>query len=316
MTSSPIRSIARGLAALGVLLLTAALCVSCYNPKIADGGYLCSTQLDPSCPSGFHCVAKYCIRDGSNKVVDAGAADQPTVETNPPDAAAEKPVVEAGHDAPADVACFSPPATCTAAAGLTCDPVCQKGCGCHDKCAVVNGALACSTPFGTLGNTGDPCTVATNGADNCRPGLTCMTDGCGNRCYAYCRSDQDCPMSACNRDAGAGQKVCDVPHVTCNAIKTTPATWGCPLTNDGCYLAPTGTDVTLCDCPYVGAAGGGIGASCKLPRECDAGLVCIDPTGGNNFQCHQVCALGGATTCIGGGSCLSLNGSAKYGFCN
>ncbi|HEX4404636.1 MAG TPA: hypothetical protein VH560_07400 [Polyangia bacterium] len=317
MTSSPIRSRARGLAA--VCVLAASFGASCYNPSIKDGGYLCNTELSPSCPSGFHCDAsnKYCLRDGSNKIIDAGS-DVSTVDTHPSvDASVDKTVAEAGHDAPVDVACFSPVATCTAAAGLTCDPYCQTGCGCHDKCAVVNGALACSTPFGTLGNTGDACTIASNGADNCRPGLTCVTDGCGNRCYKYCRSDQDCPMSACNRDAGAGQKVCDVPHVTCNPIKTTPSTWGCPLTNDGCYLSPTVVDVTLCDCPNVTSpTGGGIGAPCKVSHDCYAGLVCIDPTGGNNFQCHEVCMLGAATTCIGGGSCTALNRSAKYGFCN
>jgi hypothetical protein len=310
VTSSPIRSIARSAAALFVL--AAALCASCYSPKITNGGYLCNTELDPSCPSGFHCDVdtKHCVSGR----VDA-SADRPTVETNPPDAPVDAPVVEAGHDAPPDLACFQPPTGCTGAAGLTCDPVCQKGCGCHQKCAVINGALACTTPFGPFGAVGDACTIATDGSDNCKPGLTCMVDGCGNRCYAYCRSDQDCPMSVCNRDAGAGQKVCDVLHLSCNPIKTTPATWGCPLMNDGCYLSPTAVDVTLCDCPF-GGNGGGIGAACKLPRECDAGLVCIDPTGGNNYECHQVCSLGGATTCVGGGSCLSLNGSAKYGFCN
>jgi hypothetical protein len=312
VTNSLIRSITRGLAAR--LVLAAALCASCYSPKITDGGYLCNTQLDPSCPSGFHCNAKYCIRDGSNKIVDAAVDPPSSVETNPSlDAPVEKPVAEAGHDAPTELACFQPPATCTAAAGLKCDPVCQKGCGCREKCAVVNGALACMTPFGSLGAVGDACTTATDGSDNCAPGLTCLNDGCGSRCYTYCRVDQDCPTSACNRDAGGGQMVCDVPYVTCHPIKDPMTAWGCPLQNEGCYLSPTVGDRTYCDCPF---GAGGIGASCKLSRQCDAGLVCIDPTGGNNFQCHQVCPLGSASTCIGGGSCLSLNGSAKYGFCN
>ena len=308
MTSTPRPSIARSFAALFVL--AAALGVSCYNPKIASRGYLCNTQLDPSCPSGFHCVGGYCV---NGTIVDA-SIEQPVAETNPSvDAPNDKSVAEAGHDAPVELACFQPPTTCTAAAGLKCDPVCQKGCGCREKCAVISGALACTTPFGTLGAVGDACTVATDGSDNCSPGLTCMTDGCGSRCYAYCRADQDCPTSACTRDAGGGQKVCDVPYVTCHPIKDPMTAWGCPLQNEGCYLSPTVGDRTYCDCPF---GAGGIGAQCKLSRECDAGLVCIDPTGGNNFQCHQVCALGGATTCIGGGSCLSLNGSAKYGFCN
>jgi hypothetical protein len=286
----------------------------CYSPNIAPGGFKCNIGILPphDCPEGFVCNGTLCVR---GPLVDA--ASEPPVDTNPSlDAPVDKPGVDAGHDAPIDRACFQPPMTCAAASGLTCDPVCQKGCGCHQKCAVVNGALACTTPFGPFGAVGDACTIASDGAsDSCSPGLTCMMDGCGNRCYAYCRSDQDCPMSACNRDAGGGQKVCDVLHVSCNPVKTVPATWGCPLVNDGCYLSPTAVDVTLCDCPF-GGNGGGIGAACKLPRECDAGLVCIDPTGGNNFLCHQVCSLTGANTCLLGGACRPLNLSAKYGFCN
>jgi hypothetical protein len=206
-----------------------------------------------------------------------------------------------------------PVASCTADSAEKCDPVCRTGCGCQEKCAVINGALGCTTPFGTLGAVGAACSVMIDGSDNCSPGLTCMVDGCGSRCYAYCRSDLDCPMSACNRDAGGGQKVCDVPYVSCNPVTANPAVWGCPLLNEGCYLSPTARDVTLCDCPFSTK---GIGMPCKLDHDCDAGLVCIDPTGGNTYECHQVCSLTAATTCVTGGVCLPLNNSAKYGFCN
>jgi hypothetical protein len=280
----------------------------CYNPHIANGGYLCNTDFVPECPSGFHCENNLCV---NGPVVDA-AGEMPT--TPPVDAPMEKPAVDAGHDMGADLACFAPVATCTAAAGLTCDPVCQTGCKCHEKCAVVSGALACKAPFGTLGHVGDACVTATDGSDNCAPGLTCMVDGCGARCYAYCRADKDCPTSACNRDAGAAQKVCDVPYVSCHPIRDMTAGFGCPLTNDACYLSPTAVDVTMCDCP----AGSGLpGASCKLPHDCVGMEVCIDPTGGNNPQCHQVCDVTSMTSsCIGGGACLPLNGSKKFGFCN
>jgi hypothetical protein len=304
-------------AALAATFLVAGIVgsLACYSPKISPGGFKCNIGILPphDCPDGFVCntSTNLCVH---GPIVDA-AADQPTVETNPPIDAppAEKPAAEAGHDAPTEAACFKPPTTCTAAAGLTCDPVCQTGCGCHDKCAVVDGALACTTPFGSLGAVGDACTIATDGSDNCRPGLTCMADGCGSRCYAYCRADQDCPMSACNRDAGGGQKVCDVPYVSCHPVIASPPNWGCPLSNDGCYLSPSARDVTLCDCPL---AANRIGQPCKIAHDCNAGLVCIDPEGGNNYECHQVCSLTGANTCISGSACLSLNNSTQYGFCN
>ena len=287
--------------------------VGCYNPSIKNGGYKCSTMFDPSCPSGFTCDTSTgrCV---NGPLVNTDAGFEAQADMTSTDAPVDKPAIEAGHDATIDVACFQPVAT---------EPTCPTTCKCHEKCAVVNGALTCTAPFGA-GKVGDACTTATDGSDNCSPGLTCIMDGCGARCYAYCRTDVDCPMSACSRDGGAGQKVCDVPYVTCHAIKDPNPTiaWGCPLQNEGCYLSPSVADQTLCDCP-VGMQGG-IGASCTPSRQsftpampCFAGLVCLDPTGGNNFQCHQVCSLTSTTnTCVNAGACLPLNFSKTYGFCN
>jgi hypothetical protein len=311
---------ARGWAVLAASLAAAAMLggAGCYNPSIATGSFKCNTGYKAGsgdCPDGFHCSDGFCIK-GTPTLVEP----QPDVapEAQPDVAAETKPDVTPdllSEPAP----CNLPVTGCAPASSGKCDPVCQTGCtGCHEKCASnTAGTLTCNVPLDTRARgLGENCDIASKDqaaqTDNCAPGLVCLDDACGSRCYHYCKSDADCPMSTCTHDAGGGIKTCDVQAVTCNPIKNMMPT-DCPLAAQGCYLSSTVTDRTVCDCPFQA---GGTNSSCSISRDCFPGLVCVDVTGTGNSLCRPVCSVApGASDCPGG-TCMSLRNSTKYGFCN
>ncbi|HEV3032122.1 MAG TPA: hypothetical protein VG319_10805, partial [Polyangia bacterium] len=248
---------ARGWAVLAASLAAAAMLggAGCYNPSIATGSFKCNTGYKAGsgdCPDGFHCSDGFCIK-GTPTLVEP----QPDVapEAQPDVAAETKPDVTPdllSEPAP----CNLPVTGCAPASSGKCDPVCQTGCtGCHEKCASnTAGTLTCNVPLDTRARgLGENCDIASKDqaaqTDNCAPGLVCLDDACGSRCYHYCKSDADCPMSTCTHDAGGGIKTCDVQAVTCNPIKNMMPT-DCPLAAQGCYLSSTVTDRTVCDCPF------------------------------------------------------------------
>jgi hypothetical protein len=285
--------------------------LGCYRPTIQDGGFKCNAD-GKLCPDGFECdpADMVCRRPGNL----GGARD---ASDGPADAGAD-----AGLDP--DAMCFQPVPGCTAATGI-CDPFCQTGCACGEKClSGADGGLLCNRPLaGALKKAGDACDISAPGtrsqSDNCGPGLVCVDDSCNGRCYRYCRSDGDCPDSTCTRSAG-GAKVCDVPTVACDPVGR-GATTSCASSAQGCYLADVGggadagggSDRTLCDCPFGAAPEGG---TCVSTRDCLPGLVCVAAGDAGGSQCQPVCALDGSGACTSGRTCVALNGSTKYGTCS
>ena len=184
--------------------------------------------------------------------------------------------------------------------GSSAIPSAKEAAAAAKKCAVISGALACTTPFGTLG-AGKATRVRSRPMARAiaRRASTCMTDGCGSRCYAYC-ADRDCPTSACTRDAGGGQKVCDVPVRDVPPHQGSDDRVGAAASKRGLLPFADRRRPDLLRLPLRrGRHRRAVQAVARVRRRARL----RDPTGGNNFQkCHQVCALGGATTCIGGGS--------------
>jgi hypothetical protein len=279
--------------------------LACYTPTVLDGGYRCGSGVK-ACPDGFTCdtATMTCRQIGGGG--DAGASDRPSGS-------------DGRSDAGGDAACVPPPPLCTPQQGTAlCDPVCQDGCGCNQKCSSnTAGTLTCNMPL-ALGTraVGQSCDIQAPGTtqqtDSCAAGLVCVADSCqGQSCYRFCVTDQDCPNSTCSRDAGGGVKICDVPFVTCDPLPGQPS--DCPATGQGCYLSSTMADRTLCtSCP------GGVvaNAGCTLSRDCLPGLVCVDATNINDFRCRRVCSLqGGGGGCNNGLTCRSVGGSRMYGYC-
>jgi len=297
----------------------------CYNPTIAEG-FKCNTTYEPGagdCPDGFHCgPAGLCLRGPAvDAAVDQGGSKPETRVDGPVDMPSE-PVVqpEAGPDLP--MMCNMPVAGCTADTTKKCDPVCQTGCGCHEKCsASTAGALTCNPPRGSaLKAVGESCVISASGtvaqSDDCKPGLVCVADGCGGgRCYRFCRADADCPGSACSRDAGGGVEICDVPFAACDPIGG-GARAGCPSTGgmpEGCYLAGAAApDQTLCDCPFGAQREND---TCVTSRDCLPGLVCVDPAGTFDLRCQPVWMLQGNGGCSNSRTCVAIGAAATYGYC-
>jgi hypothetical protein len=284
--------------------------VGCYRPTVLDGGFLCAPGSKP-CPDGFACepTSMTCRKtgsfDGSLPAADSGAGDA---------------LADAGVPSP-DVACFAPVAGCTPDPGLSCDPICQTGCGCREKCLVnAAGALVCNALLGNARKAvGESCTISAAGTsgqtDNCDVGLVCVADSCGGRCYRFCQGDADCPGSTCSRDAGGGVKMCDVPFVTCDPVGGGTRS-SCPSSAamvEGCYLSAIAVDKTLCDCPFGAAREND---SCTLSRECLPGLACVDATGTGDARCLPVCMLLGNGGCSNGRTCAAIGAGTIYGYCH
>jgi hypothetical protein len=204
-----------------------------------------------------------------------------------------------------------------------CDPVCQLGCACTQRCQLVSDANSdysfdCQTP--PAGSLLDDFKTCDTKNDLCKPGLLCLTPpkdstGCGNQCYRACRQDSDCPAkSFCvlSIDLNATQSapICSPPVVVCNPALTTAVT-GCAnsLTGPNCYVFSNNQpDETMCDCAGTLNAG----AACQDLHSCVAGYECV---GG---KCQRLCSLvtGGTVACASGQICKALHGkSTKYGTC-
>lgn len=320
--------------AVRVLLLGSLLAsAGCFRPKYLPGGYSCSDGGAHVCPDNQICdpSTNLCVGSigGAGGSGKGGAGGKSGTGGR-----------DAGVDMPVDRPCTGAIANCQPSDAGMCDPVCNTGCDCFDKCSVnAAGTRTCNAPTpGAVGIFGQ-CSQTNTGltqTDNCAPGEFCLTNGeCGSRCYKFCRTSSDCPNGAsCSRDAGGGNLFCDAPPVNCNPVKNAASSLtysGCvaPPNTLGCYLS-SNSGRTICDCEF---AAGRFGDSCTHSRDCLAGLVCYDPTGGTRSggpTCYPVCRLpldggvdptnpdAGETGCNGGpGNCLPfLSGGSVYGFCN
>ena len=291
-------------------LAASASAIGCYKPIIVDGGFQCHAG-SKLCPDGFLCdpSTNTCRRQLSSDARPDGAGG-----TGGGDA--RDATLEGGFDGKTDATdagCFMPRSGCTPQSA--CDPFCQTGCSCRTKCSVnTAGTLTCNAPFGNIPRTlGQSCDIASPGTpaqtDTCVPGLVCLVDGCGSRCYQFCRGDNDCANATCSRDAGGGKMVCDVPFATCDPEAGSNS---CPLAAQGCYVSAVQPDKTLCDCPGGGQT---VGQTCNQNRDCLPGLVCADPFGDGTTVCRPVCKL--ASSCAGCATSRSraVPGSTIYGFC-
>jgi hypothetical protein len=310
---------ARALARAGRVGIIAALSfVSCYKPKILDGGFLCSA--DGVCPDGFQCGADN--RCEINPVIvtpmDSGAAGSGM------DAKDAKPMMsEAGGEAGACTMPTAPLCAAGPAAGDVCSPSCQRGCEGCDRCNVVDAKATC-TPSGTK-KLGEVCNAS---ADNCAPGFICLLESCGNglaRCYQHCTADGQCTApAACtipiqdSKGNNTSFKTCDVPEQDCNPVDGS----GCPDPALNCYL--TNANQRLCDCQTKNVGQGGNNVPCNLYSECDQGYICIAGVNGQpTAHCHVVCDVanpacpmasspdGGATQQV----CVPAGTGAKFGYC-
>ena len=330
------------------LLVTVLFAVGCFRPSIKSGAFACSDG--GACPDNFTCyhntTPPLCIQNGTDGAVFTGKGG-----TGGASGTGGQGGKDAGMDGGADRPCLGAVAStnCPTDAGVSgmCDPVCNSGCECFEKCSVnLSGNLTCNAPAPPpLAGLFAFCSQMNSGAaqtDNCGPGLFCMGQAgeCGSRCYQFCRTDNDCQGGAsCSRDAGGGNKVCDFPPVPCDPIKgvaLNEQSSGCAggvTTNESCYLASTGLNETICDCQFIRSdnAVGRFLDPCTHSRDCIGGLVCYDPTGGRQPSpvCYPVCRLpgdggvdetrvdAGEQGCAGGSAfCMPFNPpNPTFGYC-
>lgn len=319
---------AQHLAVRVALLGTVLLAAGCFRPKLASGVFSCAGDAG-ACPDNFFCDpgSKLCYENGSGGRSGTGGQGGSTATGGQGGSG----LTDAGVDRPCLPAVADPNCPASVDAGL-CDPVCNNGCNCYEKCSVnTNAALTCNAPhvtaqipavgllaFCSQYQPADP----TRQSDNCAPGEICINGSAcqpGPRCYQFCRGNSDCQGGAsCSRDGGAYQ-FCDVPPTTCNPLAGAPST-GCPG-GFSCYLSQTGS-ATLCDCQFDRSQSGlttGVGRpgdQCTRSRDCLAGNVCVLANGFSK-TCEPVCLMpadGGTDSCISG--CRALTGSTTYGWCN
>lgn len=296
------------------------LLTTCYNPNIENGKLQCGPNF--KCPDGFICVGSACYDESS---------PPPTGGRGGMGATGGRGGTGGGGMGGGGM-CYGPAPACAVVSGGGCDPVCQAGCKCMEKCGVdgVTGMSACraaSPPFLKLS---ESCDASEASKDACQPGLICLRevrDVCGSHCYRFCRSDSDCSGGArCAIDvrfqmAAPTYRVCTPPQESC-------APWGAarcvsgmrPTPAFGCYiLSSAARDATVCDCAGTKPLWmPGSTETCTFEHECQPGLECIK-LGAEPGRCRRVCLQGAMTVMTGGcpvgGSCRPLEGSTKYGFC-
>ena len=235
---------------------------TCYRPSVVDGKLMCGPA--GACPDGFLCQSGICRLNGETGPSDAG------------DAPVESP------------ACVQAVAGCVPSETVgACDPVCQTGCGCHEKCSVSSAGVPACVPV--LGSAPSATSCAFNGYgtpaqdDTCAPGSVCLRPGgVGDDnpyCFSLCRSDADCPQSRCGPRAvapasatGASQAmVCDVPVSDCNPFTNA----GCPMERPVCYLTTpdpsNGASRTVCE---YSTGPGALNTPCGYSRDCFPRFAC------------------------------------------
>src|SRR5262245_7188415 len=264
----------RALAACIGLLAVWSIGIGCFNPKIKEGGFLCSDG--GQCPEGFQCASDGTCRGGG-----------------PSNCQATMPHIEP---------------ICTADPGSDCDPVCQSRCKCG-RCNLVGTTLACM-PAGAK-KRGDVCDIVN---DDCEPGNICLSDCDGNvaRCFRLCgrgsvkRNDvcegQECdtPVNAPN-GTGTDVWVCQPPISQCNPVSVIS---DCGPAAFSCYISSTG--VTACDCRGAGQPGD----DCGPYNSCIPGYRCVNlpPI----TKCFKTCLRTG-NDCTAPSSCTAAPGNDLSG---
>lgn len=305
----------------GALLLPG----SCYSPDIGDGALRCGGPAANECPSGFRCLADgLCHKEGTT--LTGGTGGRGGTGTGGM-AAGGTGGTGTGGMGGASVMCempYGPFTGCTPQrSGSACDPVCQAGCRCGERCNFEGTAALCKSQAGPFRQPYETCEPR---ADACRPGTICLeevADACSSHCYKYCRTDADCGMlnARCTLEVQLGTsntsyKVCSPPVEPCSPVGMARCgNQGTrPFPTFGCYvLSAKFPDLAVCDC----AGNVAMGQACKFEHECAPGLECVSVSG--QAQCRRVCALMGGLGCPVGQTCTPFTSggvnSTRFGYC-
>jgi hypothetical protein len=266
------------------------LLATCYRPEIKDARLQCSP--DGQCPGNFKCQNGVCVYQDPS--TGGGTCSNP--------------------EAP-----YGPFENCKmeTAAGAVCDPVCQSGCGCKQRCTVtLTQGAQCVKQVAPFDSSYQRCDT---NKDRCEPGQICLgpaaeiqNDECGGRCYRFCRIDTDCKGSGqCNvelaQNAGVpAYKVCSPPPEMCSPLGagTCKDTSQFPSGSYGCYLLGT---QTICDCAGTRQPD----ATCDSEQDlhtCIPGYECI------MGKCRRLCtAITAISLCGSGQMCKQWN--SRFGYC-
>ena len=300
----------------GVSLALWVALAGCYNTnRIKNGGLLCGTG--DSCPDGFVCLHDtqvgqlgHCWKKG----------------TGPSDAGA---FLDSGTTCMSGTPPFGPFADCTSVQypKSTCDPVCQSGCSCGQRCILdteTSGSFVCEAAAPPSGFIPDMSSCNDSNSGRCSPGSLCVTDAvCPSLCERTCRTESDCTSGTrCTANTikdKLGNPVdnlglCSPPIETCSPLGA--ASCATQRTGFACvFLAGmTGTttdSTTVCHCATQHDKK--VGAECNpLPDDCVPGAVCV---GSDKHVCRAVCSKSTASSCPNAGTCKTLYGSSQYGYC-
>jgi hypothetical protein len=217
--------------------------------------------------------------------------------------------------------CMGPLAGCVPMSRGMCDPVCQVGCGCRQRCVLAGGTPTCLSPADDPLERGARCQTS---ADACRPGDICLAEAepaCGAHCYRLCRRDADCAAGAtCSIEIQFGAstpaaRACSPPAEACDPTgEARCSRAGRPLPTFGCYvMSAEAPDSAVCDC----AGTARLGEACQFEHECVPGLECVRVAGIST--CRRVCRMGAAGGCPAGMACAPLGTtdrpSTVFGYC-
>lgn len=313
-----------GAAALAALVIGVAVGPGCYNPSIEDGALACSADF--KCPTNFACGPDgKCRRPGAPIGGAGGVGGTSGIDGG---AGVGGGGMGGGGMGGVDGMCpapYGPFPSCMAMSRGSCDPVCQAGCKCNERCNLdPQGVAQCGKQAPPFAGPNDRCDPK---ADTCRPGLICLSESnpaaCQAHCYRFCRADGDCLGNAkCTTeiilgDMATGNKVCSPPPEGCNPWGPAACTNRAanPSPTFACYvLSARFSDIAVCDC----AGTKKLNETCDFEHECEPGHECVKL--GTQALCRRVCSLAATGGVLMGGCpvgqvCTAFPSSTKYGYC-
>jgi hypothetical protein len=263
------------------LLFVVAALAGCYRPNVQDAGLWCADAGSKACPEGFHCGADRRCHAGPTTMCPSDAAVMPLCSDQP--------------------------------LGAQCDPICQQGCECGQRCNLDGENLKCVASGSKVA--GDYCNLM---SDDCAAGLVCLKEQCSaedagpqvGRCYRYCAGDQHCGGMMCNVQvisaAATPLSACQLPQRACDPVSATTTCGNALL---ACYVVDSGG--TYCECPGFA----GPGEACGVFSSCVPGYRCVQQ-GVMTPRCRKVCRLGGSSDCPATSTCTQTPADATFGYCN